>query len=57
MSGEAKAERAVVPDGVGESERWKEKGVRLRVIFYVAGTHLLAGVLWLFFFIGSHAHR
>lgn len=40
-----------------ETERWKEKAVRLRVIFYIAGTHVLAGVLWLFFYIGAHTHK
>jgi hypothetical protein len=48
---------AVPPGGGAETERWKEKGVRLRVIFYIAGTHVLAGVLWLFFYIGAHAHK
>ncbi|SDN50760.1 DUF6126 family protein [Actinacidiphila guanduensis] len=40
-----------------QSERWKEKATRLRVIFYVAGTHLLAAILWFFFYIGSHTHK
>ncbi|MBM9507643.1 DUF6126 family protein [Actinacidiphila acididurans] len=41
----------------GGSERWKEKAVRMRVIFYIAGTHVLAAVLILFFWIGSHTHK
>jgi Family of unknown function (DUF6126) len=44
-------------DSGGGSERWKEKGVRLRVTFYIAGTHVLAGFLWLLFYVGSHANK
>lgn len=46
-----------LPEAPGGSERWKEKAVRLRVIFYIAGTHVLAAVLILFFWIGSHTHK
>jgi hypothetical protein len=45
------------PRVVGETEQWKENGVRLRVIFYIAGTHVLAAFLWLMFYVGSHAHK
>jgi hypothetical protein len=45
------------PTNIGGTEQWKEKGIRLRVIFYIAGTHVLAGILLLFFYVGSHAHK
>jgi hypothetical protein len=57
MSDESEAEASTPPANPGETEQWKEKGIRLRVIFYIAGTHVLAGILWLFFYIGSHAHK
>jgi hypothetical protein len=53
----SESEPAAPPAVIGETEQWKEKATRLRVIFYVAGTHVLAGIMWLFFYIGSHAHK
>ncbi|GAA3376814.1 hypothetical protein GCM10020367_49990 [Streptomyces sannanensis] len=38
-------------------ERWLERGVALRAAFYVFGTHLFAGFVWLLFYIGRHAHK
>ncbi|MEU2395445.1 DUF6126 family protein [Streptomyces sp. NPDC007369] len=38
-------------------ERWKGKGVALRAFFYIAGTHLFAGFVWLLFTLGGHAQK
>ncbi|MFD7631414.1 DUF6126 family protein [Streptomyces sp. NPDC059851] len=38
-------------------ERWKGKGVALRAFFYIAGTHLFAGFIWLLFTLGEHAQK
>ncbi|MEU2155733.1 DUF6126 family protein [Streptomyces sp. NPDC019396] len=38
-------------------ERWKEKGVALRAFFYIFGTHLFAGFVWLLFYVGEHAQK
>ncbi|MEU6347677.1 DUF6126 family protein [Streptomyces sp. NPDC046977] len=38
-------------------ERWLERGVALRAFFYIFGTHLFAGFVWLLFYIGGHAHK
>lgn len=42
---------------VRESERWKERGVALRVFVYVFATHLFAGFVYLLFYVGEHAHK
>lgn len=42
--------------GGGGSEQWKRRGVALRVFIYVVVGHMLAGFLWLLFFVGSHSH-
>lgn len=57
MSDESEPEASTPPTKAGESEQWKEKAVRLRVIFYVVGTHVLAGMIWLLFYVGAHAHK
>jgi hypothetical protein len=57
VSDETEPEPSTQPTYIGGTEQWKGKAIRLRVIFYVAGTHVLAGILWLFFYIGSHAHK
>ncbi|MFF9346797.1 DUF6126 family protein [Streptomyces sp. NPDC014734] len=48
-------------DGVGGSgggsERWKERGVALRVFVYVFATHLFAGFVWILFYVGEHAEK
>lgn len=38
------------------SEKYKERGVMLRVFVYVVAGHLMAGFLWLLFYIGAHSH-
>ncbi|WP_406500493.1 DUF6126 family protein [Streptomyces sp. NBC_00846] len=38
-------------------EAWKEKGVALRAFFYIFGTHLFAGLIWLLFHVGQHANK
>lgn len=57
MSDPTESEPSTHPTSIGETEQWKEKATRLRVIFYIVGTHVLAGIIWLFFYIGSHAHK
>ncbi|MFD6278392.1 DUF6126 family protein [Streptomyces sp. NPDC060209] len=42
---------------MSESERWKERGVMLRVFVYVFATHLFAGFVMLLFHVGGHADR
>jgi|GEM_PF-5921367 hypothetical protein len=39
------------------SEKYKERGVTLRVFVYVVAGHFLAGFLWLLFYIGAHSHK
>jgi hypothetical protein len=39
------------------TEKYKERGVTLRVLVYVVAGHLLAGFLYLLFYVGAHAHR
>lgn len=46
-----KAEKAM------DVERWKERGVMLRVFVYVFATHLFAGFVWLLFYVGEHAQK
>jgi hypothetical protein len=38
-------------------EKWKEKGVVLRAFFYIFGTHLFAGFVYLLFYLGQHAQK
>ncbi|MEW2547235.1 DUF6126 family protein [Streptomyces sp. NPDC047002] len=38
-------------------ERWKERGVLLRLFLYIGVTHLFAGFIWLLFYVGGHAHK
>ncbi|MFF7680087.1 DUF6126 family protein [Actinacidiphila glaucinigra] len=40
-----------------DAERWLEKGIALRVFFYVFVTHLFAGFVWLLFHLGQHAQK
>lgn len=42
---------------MSESEGWKARGVRFRLLFYLFGTHLFAGFVWLLFSVGPHAHK
>ncbi|MER6780710.1 MULTISPECIES: DUF6126 family protein [unclassified Streptomyces] len=47
------------PDGKSgaDQEKWKQKGVALRAFFYIFGTHVFAGFIWLLFYLGEHAQR
>ncbi|MFF4731608.1 DUF6126 family protein [Streptomyces mirabilis] len=37
---------------------WRiERGVAIRAAFYIFGTHLFAGFVWLLFHLGEHAHK
>ncbi|MGI5254162.1 DUF6126 family protein [Actinacidiphila glaucinigra] len=47
------------PRGQNEKDHqwWLERGVALRAFFYVFGTHLFAGFVWLLFYLGGHAHK
>ncbi|MGW6856019.1 DUF6126 family protein [Streptomyces xanthophaeus] len=38
-------------------EKWKENGVALRAFFYIFGTHVFAGFVWLLFYLGQHAEK
>ncbi|WP_406865227.1 DUF6126 family protein [Streptomyces sp. HUAS MG47] len=38
-------------------ERWKERGVMLRVFVYVFATHAFAGFVWLLFYVGQNAQK
>ncbi|MFI9626881.1 DUF6126 family protein [Streptomyces sp. NPDC052042] len=43
--------------GGRDIERWKERGVALRVFVYVFATHLFAGFVYLLFYVGEHAKK
>jgi hypothetical protein len=43
--------------GGGDTEKWKERGVMLRVFVYVFATHLFAGFVWILFYVGQHAQK
>jgi len=52
------AQAAPVPrDPGGGSERYKARGVALRVVIYVIAGHFFAGFLWLLFYLGANAHK
>lgn len=40
-----------------DDERWKERGVMLRVFVYVFATHAFAGFVWLLFYVGQNAQK
>ncbi|MEW2516627.1 DUF6126 family protein [Actinacidiphila alni] len=44
-----------VDRGAG-TEKYKERGVVLRVLVYVIAGHLFAGFLWLLFYVGTRSH-
>ncbi|MEV8018079.1 DUF6126 family protein [Streptomyces sp. NPDC086554] len=44
-------------DKVRDEESRKERGVALRAGFYIFGTHLFAGFVWLLFYLGEHANK
>ncbi|MFE2324317.1 DUF6126 family protein [Streptomyces sp. NPDC059385] len=43
--------------GARSEARWLERGVALRAFFYVFGTHVFAGLVYLLFFLGEHAKK
>ncbi|WP_405927351.1 DUF6126 family protein [Streptomyces sp. NBC_00035] len=40
-----------------DREDWIERGVAIRAGFYIFGTHLFAGFVWLLFYLGEHANK
>lgn len=41
-----------------KDREWRiERGVAIRAGFYIFGTHLFAGFVWLLFYLGQHAHK
>ncbi|WP_405578371.1 DUF6126 family protein [Streptomyces sp. NBC_01092] len=40
-----------------DSEWQIERGVAIRAGFYIFGTHLFAGFVWLLFYLGEHANK
>ncbi|MCX4429884.1 MULTISPECIES: DUF6126 family protein [Streptomyces] len=41
-----------------KNREWQiERGVAIRAGFYIFGTHLFAGFVWLLFYLGEHAHK
>ncbi|MFI6284211.1 DUF6126 family protein [Streptomyces sp. NPDC051018] len=40
-----------------QTERWKGRGVTLRVLNCVFGTHLFAGFIWLLTSVGENARK
>ncbi|MFE4698702.1 DUF6126 family protein [Streptomyces sp. NPDC056738] len=40
-----------------DRESWIERGVAIRAGFYIFGTHLFAGFVWLLFYLGDHTHK
>jgi hypothetical protein len=41
-----------------KDREWRiERGVAIRAGFYIFGTHLFAGFVWLLFYLGEHAHK
>ncbi|MDX3761532.1 DUF6126 family protein [Streptomyces mirabilis] len=61
MSGRAEAtERRKSKRGERKAKNgeWRiERGVAIRAGFYIFGTHLFAGFVWLLFYLGEHAHK
>ncbi|CAG7623299.1 DUF6126 family protein [Actinacidiphila bryophytorum] len=39
------------------SEKYKARGVALRVVVYVIAGHFFAGFLWLLFYLGANSHK
>ncbi|MCX5562821.1 DUF6126 family protein [Streptomyces sp. NBC_00038] len=40
-----------------DREDWIERGVAIRAGFYIFGTHLFAGFVWLLFYLGEHTNK
>ncbi|MEV0908237.1 DUF6126 family protein [Streptomyces hokutonensis] len=44
--------------GKTKDREWQiQRGVAIRAGFYIFGTHLFAGFVWLLFYLGEHAHK
>uniref|UniRef100_A0AAU2K0F6 DUF6126 family protein n=1 Tax=Streptomyces sp. NBC_00049 TaxID=2903617 RepID=A0AAU2K0F6_9ACTN len=43
--------------GAKAEARWLERGVALRAFFYIFGTHVFAGFVYLLFYLGEHAKK
>ena len=52
----AQAPRTPRDQGAG-TEKYKARGVTLRVFVYVIAGHVFAGFLWLLFYVGAHSHK
>ncbi|MFG2236045.1 DUF6126 family protein [Streptomyces sp. NPDC048723] len=50
-------ENASGKESAADQEKWKEKGVALRAFFYIFGTHVFAGFIWLLFYLGQQAQK
>ncbi|MEU9378001.1 DUF6126 family protein [Streptomyces sp. NPDC048255] len=48
---------ASAAEAAAKHEKWKENGVALRAFFYIFGTHVFAGFVWLLFYLGQHAEK
>lgn len=49
---------APAPRSTARTEaRWLERGVALRAFFYIFGTHVFAGFVYLLFYLGEHAQK
>jgi hypothetical protein len=40
-----------------DRDSWIERGVAIRAGVYIFGTHLIAGFVWLLFYLGDHANK
>lgn len=40
-----------------DRDSWIERGVAIRAGFYIFGTHLFAGFVWLLYYLGEHANK
>ncbi|GAA2914360.1 hypothetical protein GCM10020221_07600 [Streptomyces thioluteus] len=40
---------------MSDDEKYAEKAIGWRVLIYIVLGHLLAGFIWLLFYLGSHA--
>ncbi|WP_372509369.1 DUF6126 family protein [Streptomyces humicola] len=53
-AGPAPVQREAPASNGAGTEKYKERGVFLRVFIYVFATHLFAGFIWLLFYLGGH---
>lgn len=40
-----------------DRDSWIQRGVVIRAGIYIFGTHLIAGFVWLLFYLGEHANK